>query len=139
MKNWGKVIILPVLLGVLIFACSTPTKEKAEVAGSSDYDDLISFYKEFREFQKPKVTDGIPDYTEAAMAEQRHELPKFRSRLAAIDQSEWPISQQVDYHVVGAEMNGFEFEHRVRRPWSRDPGFYLMSWSGAYASYDPRY
>jgi hypothetical protein len=32
----------------------------------------------------------------------------------------------VDYHVVRAEMNGLDFDHRVLRPWSRMPGFYNM-------------
>jgi uncharacterized protein (DUF885 family) len=64
------------------------------------------------------------------MAEQRRELLKFQSRLTAFDISGWPVSQQVDYHIVRAEMNGLDFEHRVRRPWSRDPDFYRVSGAG---------
>ena len=39
--------------------------------GQSDYEGLLSFYKEWREFQKPKMVDGVPDYTAAAMEKQR--------------------------------------------------------------------
>ncbi len=37
----------------------------------------------------------------------------------------WPVAQQIDWHLVRAEMNGLEFDHRVRRPWERDPAFYV--------------
>ena len=43
-----------------------------------------------------------------------------------MDPSDWPIAQQVDYHLVRAEMNGLEFDHRVRRPWAKNPAFYTM-------------
>ena len=33
--------------------------------------------------------------------------------------------QQVDYHVVRAEMNGLDFDHRVLRPWANNPAFYV--------------
>ena len=44
--------------------------------------------------------------------------------MESIDPAAWPIAQQADYHLVRAEMNGYEFQHRVLSPWSRDPGFY---------------
>jgi hypothetical protein len=31
----------------------------------------------------------------------------------------------VDYHVVRAEMNGLDFDHRVLRPWANNPAFYV--------------
>jgi hypothetical protein len=93
-------------------------KEKAE------YGDLIAVFDEFRAFRNPKLVDGVPDYTAAAMARQFEELKEYQGRLAAMDISEWPVADQVDYHLVRAEMNGLEFDHRVIKNWSRDPGFY---------------
>ena len=58
------------------------------------------------------------------MAEKYGELRTFQDRLEAIDPTGWPIPQKVDYQLVRAEMNGYEFQHRVLSPWSRDPGFY---------------
>jgi len=58
------------------------------------------------------------------MATQHKALAGYQSRLAAIDPSGWPIPQQADYHVVRAEMNGLDFDHRVRRPWATNPAFY---------------
>ena len=58
------------------------------------------------------------------MAEQAARLKGFQQRLAAIDDSQWPVSERVDYMLVLAEMRGLEFQHRVSRPWQRDPAFY---------------
>ena len=58
------------------------------------------------------------------MAEKFGQLRVFQERLASIDPADWPIAQQADYHLVRAEMNGYEFQHRVLSPWSKDPGFY---------------
>ena len=92
---------------------------------STRYEDLVSFFRDWRSFQKPKLVDGVPDYGPAAMAAQQRELAAFRGRLDAIDPSGWPIPQQVDYHVVRAELNGLDFDHRVRKPWANNPAFYV--------------
>jgi uncharacterized protein (DUF885 family) len=89
------------------------------------YDQLVAFFEEWRAFQKPKLVDGVPDYSAAAMASQQRALADMQRRLAAIDPSGWPIPQQVDYYVVRAEMAGLDFDHRVLRPWANNPGFYV--------------
>ena len=35
----------------------------------------------------------------------------------------------MDYELVRAEMNGFDFDARVLQPWARDPAFYLRVWT----------
>jgi hypothetical protein len=94
-------------------------------ASRSRYEDLVSFFGEWRAFQKPKPVAGVPDYSPGAMAAQQRELAALRKRFDAMDPSGWPIPQQVDYHVVRAEMNGLDFDHRVRRPWANNPAFYV--------------
>jgi len=118
--------IVLIFLTLLLFDCQSEKKEEAPATPSTNYEDLVSLFNEWREFQKPKVTNGVPDYTAAAMKEQRSGLDTFLSRLNAIDCRAWPISQQVDYHIVRAEMNGLDFDHRVLRPWSRNPCFYVV-------------
>ena len=98
----------------------------APPAASGSYEGLLALWKEFREFQKPRVIDGVPDYSAATMAEQRRGLRGFQDRLAAIDAARWPVDKRVDFEVVKAEMNGLEFDHRVLRPWSRMPAFYTV-------------
>jgi hypothetical protein len=89
------------------------------------YEDLVTFWRDFRAFQKPKLVDGVPDYSPAAMAAQKAGIEGFRKRLAAIDPTTWPIAQQVDYHIVRAELNGLDFDHRVLAPWANNPAFYV--------------
>ncbi|HEX6738650.1 MAG TPA: hypothetical protein VF310_10275, partial [Vicinamibacteria bacterium] len=93
-------------------------------AAGGGYDDLVALFQEWREFQRPRLRDGVPDYTRAARAEQRRRLPALQRRLQALAHRDWPVAQQVDWHLVRAEMNGLDFDHRVLRPWSRDPAFY---------------
>jgi hypothetical protein len=89
------------------------------VAMSAGHPDLVSLFTEWRAFQKPKVVNGVPDYTPAAMARQHGELEEYRRRLATLDSRGWPVWQQVDYQIVRAEMNGLDFDHRVLRPWAQ--------------------
>ena len=106
-------------LALLVLAVTLPRQ------GGGSYDDLVALFRDWREFQQPRMVDGVPDYTPAAMASQKARLPEFQRRLQAIDPRGWPVPQQVDWHLVRAEMNGLDFDHRVLRPWSRHPGFYV--------------
>lgn len=96
-----------------------------DVRKSARYEDLVSFFREWRSFQKPALNDRVPDYTSGAMSVQQREVGTYRRRLAAIDPSGWPVAQQVDYHVVRAELNGLDFDHRVLKPWANNPAFYV--------------
>ena len=112
--------LLLVLAGVSILLSGQQPPSQPQT-----YDDLVRLYREWREFQKPKVVDGVPDYSPAAMRTQREGLKQFQQRLAAIDIRGWTVPQKVDYNLVRAEMNGTDFDHRVLRPWSREPSFYV--------------
>jgi hypothetical protein len=97
-----------------------------KVENSTDYQGLIRLFKEFRDYQKPRIVEGIPDYTKEAMEEQYARLPEFRQKLNLIDPSDWTIPEKVDYEVLRAEINGLDFDHRVFHPWKRDPAFYAV-------------
>lgn len=98
-------------------------------AQSNDWDDLVELFHEWRAFEAPPLRNGAPDYTAARFAKAYAELPEWRERLAAFDIGDWPIAQQVDWHLLRAEMNGFEFNHVVLKPWVRDPAFYQTIWT----------
>tara|TARA_B100000686_G_C16790164_1_gene978094 strand:- start:529 stop:2127 length:1599 start_codon:yes stop_codon:yes gene_type:complete len=91
------------------------------------YEALLELFFEFRELLKPTIVDGVPDFSSDAMAAQYAELQYLKKRLRAIDTSDWSRADCVDYHVVRAEINGVDFDHRVLKPWARDPGFYNLT------------
>jgi len=117
-----------ICLAVVLFVTTSCARDNTagEETPGARYDDLVAFFEEWRAFQQPILADGIPDYTEQAMADQHRELAAYQRRLAALDTTGWSVAQQVDYHLVRAEMNGLDFDHRVLRPWARNPAFYTM-------------
>jgi hypothetical protein len=121
-------IALCAVLAVLAVSCGRGSVETAGTPAaavqSTSYDDLIAFFKEFREFAKPKLIDGVPDYTPAGVAKRKQELAAFRARFDAIDPSGWPVAQRIDHLLVRSELNALDFNHRIMRYWSRDPAFY---------------
>ena len=72
---------------------------------AADYDELVSLFNEFREYQKPILVDGIPDYSEGTMKAKLEGVRAFQQRLEDMDTTEWSTSSQVDYYLVWAEMN----------------------------------
>ena len=95
-------------------------------AAPSGYETLVGLFAEWRAFQQPPLREGVPDYTAPAMKEQQRRLPELQARLLAIDTKGWPVAARVDWELVRAEMNGLDFDHRVLRPWTRDPAFYSV-------------
>lgn len=114
----------------IITACEQPTKEAApQVTTSTNYDDLVSLFKEWRAFEKPPIKDGAPDYTKATFDQRWEEFQQLQSKLNAIDKTAWPLEQQVDWYIVWAEMNGYDFNHNILKPWVRDPVYYKSVWT----------
>ena len=102
----------------------------AQAAGNQDgYPALVKLFQQWREFEHPVMKNNVPDYSASAMAAKSAALQQWRKRLDAIDPRSWPIEQQNDYKLVKAEMNGFDFNLRVLRPWARDPAFYVNVFS----------
>ena len=111
-----RIILRPLLLALLVCPLA------ALAAG--DYASLVQLANDWRAFERPAVNHCVPDYGTAAMQAKAAGLPAWRARLAGIDTQGWPVNQIVDYKLIEAEMNGLDFDLRVRRPWARDPSFY---------------
>ena len=109
------------LLAVLLTATASAQQ-------SDRYEDLLQLFTEWREFERPPDLDGAPDYTAATFARRYEEFKGLKARLDAFDIADWSVPQQVDWHLVRAEMNGFDFNHRILKPWVRDPAFYDTVW-----------
>ena len=119
-------ILLPFLA---VASCAEPESSDAlpmiEVPGDGTHAALVEFFEDWREFERPNFEGEVPDYSAAAMAEQAAALPQWMARLAAFEIGDWAVTQQIDWHIVRAEMNGLSFDHAVRKPWARDPAFYV--------------
>jgi hypothetical protein len=97
----------------------------AAAAAAGDYATLVQLFEDWRRFERAPVRDGAPDYGHARMQAAHRGLAQYRKRLTAIDVRDWPVEQQIDWHLLRAELNGFDFNCRVLKPWERDPAFYL--------------
>lgn len=113
-------------LPVIVLAVAA---ESIMASTTSSYDDLVRLFTDWRAFEQPPLREGVPDYTAATFARRHSQLTSYRNRLAAIDIKDWPVADQVDYHLLRAEMNGFDFYVRVLQPWVRDPAFYTSIWT----------
>jgi hypothetical protein len=117
--------ILAAFVAAGVVACGSDTRSPdAAVPTSTSYQDLVALFQEWRQFERPAIRDGAPDYTPAAQARRHEGLRSMRARLQGIDPAGWPVERQVDWHLVRAEMNGLDFYIRVLKPWERDPAFY---------------
>ena len=117
-------------LSFLILSCQQEKPEEpTTIFISSNYEDLVTLFKEWRVFETPPLRNGAPDYTAETFKKRWPGFKKLQARLNAIDASNWPIKQQVDWHIAWAEMNGYDFNYHILKPWVRDPAFYKSLWT----------
>ena len=128
--------IILLLFSTLIMSCQIDKKESTTEAQtnikkftSNEYPDLVALFKEWRTFEKPPLLDGAPDYTEKTFEKRWPKFKELHSELQSIDTTNWPIENKVDWMIVWAEMNGYDFNHRILKPWTRDPAFYKSVWT----------
>jgi len=100
----------------------------AQASTTMNHDDLVKLFADWRAFEQPPLRDGAPDYSAETFAARQPAYLELRARLDAFDIGAWPVPQQVDWHLVRAEMNGYDFNRRVLMPWARDPAFYKSLW-----------
>jgi hypothetical protein len=93
--------------------------------GSGTYEEMVALYQEFRKFQRPDTINGIEDYSAATMNKRIARLDDYRDQLWEMGVADWPIPQQVDFLAVRSQIDQYDFQLRVSRPWARDPGFYV--------------
>ena len=122
-------------LTMIFIGCQTEKKNGPEenqtqtVFTSNDYRDLVALFKEWRTFENPPLLDGAPDYTAETFEKRWPRFKELQASLQAIDTTNWSVENQVDWMIVWAEMNGYDFNHRILKPWVRDPAFYKVVWT----------
>lgn len=121
-------LVIPFLfaLAVPLTLMSCSTSGTGSGPAGSTHAELEAFFLEWRAFEAAAVQSGVPDYSQNAINVQTGALLDWQSRLASFDTTGWSVVERIDFEIVGAEMNGLDFDHRIRRPWQRDPAFYVM-------------
>ena len=131
MKN---TILLALCIIFTFMGCKNKDAEKTTESKNftfttKDYADLVDLFHEWRAFENPPKLNGAPDYTKATFEKRWPEFKALQQKLQQIDTTAWAIDRQVDWMIVWAEMNGYDFNHRVLKPWERDPAFYKTVWT----------
>lgn len=89
---------------------------------------IDELFEDWRTFEHPPLRNGAPDYTAKTFESRQPAFNKLRSRLLAIETDDLAIADQVDWRIIMAEMNGYDFNYRVLKPWERDPAYYKTLW-----------
>lgn len=116
------------LLRAIIMSAFIMTVTPANAEPTNQYPMLIKLFHDWRAFETPPYINGAPDYRAERFNAAHKALASYQARLKAIDTSGFSTEQKVDWQIVQAEMNGFDFNHRVLQPWVRDPAFYQTLW-----------
>jgi uncharacterized protein (DUF885 family) len=106
-------------------------------AFSSPADSIVSFSNDFwkwRSRYQPFSQDDIPrvehpagqrDWSASAVAKQREELKAFDQRWQSLPHQKLPVSDQVDYRLLGSALARVHWELEINKRWERDPTFYV--------------
>ncbi len=113
---------------IFFFVISPSLSQEAKESPSDAYAVLVDLFEAWRQFEEPPLRDGAPDYTLATREASLPEFKELQARLKAIDTTGWAVPEKIDWTIVWAEMNGYDFNHRVLQPWVRDPAFYKSLW-----------
>src|SRR6188474_3495696 len=98
-------LLLPASLVVAALAFEPKAATQEPPPAMTSHQDLLAFFREWREFQKPVAVAGVPDYTAGAMAKQRAALAEtWLPRLAALKPETWALADRNDYRIVEAEL-----------------------------------
>ncbi|WP_208295132.1 hypothetical protein [Maribacter spongiicola] len=106
---------------------STPLITLAQDTSSNQ--SVVELFKKWRSFENPPILDGAPDYTSETFEKRTPEFKSLQQQLYAIDTTGWSIPDKVDWHIVNAEIKGYDFNQRILKPWARDPAFYKTIWT----------
>jgi hypothetical protein len=118
----SRAVLRPAAVATTLLAATMSIDAQPQRA---DYEQLLQLFQQWRAFEEPpRVDGGVPDYSAATNARRLEELGRLQARLAALDTARWPVSQQIDHHLVRAEMNGMQYHLRVLLPFARDPAYY---------------
>ncbi len=123
MKHFG-LLFFPIM--ALVFQ---PTSAQEQYDATQSSLELIQLFDDWRAFEQPPLQNGVPDYSQACFDKRWPQFMALKERLENLPKEKWSTSQQIDWHILWAEMNGYIFNYKVLKPWERDPAFYKSIWT----------
>ena len=121
-------LLFIILVSFFLITCQSGDTTPDRIIDFS-YENLADLFLEWRDFESPPFKNGAPDYTSQGFSERRTEFKELQNKLMQFDTTQWTIEQKVDWYIIWAEMNGYDFNTRILRPWERDPAFYKSVWT----------
>lgn len=109
----------------LLVAGSAALARPSAAQTDAQRDSLVQIAEALRALRQPPAADGVPDYAPAALARWRSGLDALRTRHAALNAGGWSVADRIDHILVRTQLDAFDFEMRVLRPWARDPGHWV--------------
>lgn len=101
------------------------------ITQAAAYGELLKIFAEWRSFERPALREGAPDYSKSTRMLSWPKFKQLQGRLLALKSMTWTIEQKIDFQIVQAEMNGYDFNQRILQPWVRDPAFYQSIYTEA--------
>ncbi len=98
------------------------------IANAQPSEILTNLFEDWRSFEKPPLYQGAPDYRKATFESRNKAFELLKGQLEALDTTKWSVEDRIDWEIIRAEMNGYDFNYRVLKPWERDPAFYKVIW-----------
>ena len=122
----------PILKHLFIFSLLinfATTTYGQSVSTEDSFTKLETLFQEWRSFENPPLYNSAPDYRAATFTARNTAFSVIKEQLNAMNIGQWPVAKQIDWHIARAEMNGYDFNQRILKPWERDPAFYKTIWT----------
>lgn len=122
----------PILKHLFIFSfliSFAKTTYGQSVSIDDSFTKLETLFQEWRSFENPPLYNSAPDYRAATFTTRNTAFSVIKEQLTAMNIGQWPVAKQIDWHIARAEMNGYDFNQRILKPWERDPAFYKTIWT----------
>lgn len=128
-RRRGSFVLLALLLAAAWGALNPAHTQPADslVSFSNDFWKWRSQYQPFSQDDIPRVEHptGRRVWSGAAIEKQMAELKSFDQRWQNLPYQNLPVSDKVDYRLLGSALARVHWELEINKRWERDPTFYV--------------
>jgi len=106
----------------------------AKIAAAESFEKLAGDFWTWRARHAPFTGDdvnrlerpgGMRDWSRASVEQRRKDLATFEARWKKMNPAQSPVSEQVDYRLIGSALSRVRWELEFNPRWKRDPNFYV--------------